>query len=118
MATNAQIKFLDLPNGKKLAYEKVDGSSNLPTVMFVPGFMSGKDGDKPKHLREYCMKKNYTFIRFLCKMLRKMYKLSCFSDMIPPVLEILLATGHLWSFRIGSRMLEVYWSTWGPPRTL
>lgn len=64
MATYAQIKFLDLPNGKKLAYEKVDGSSNLPTVMFVPGFMSGKDGDKPKHLREYCMKKNYTFIRY------------------------------------------------------
>ena len=64
MTTNAPIiKFLDLPNGKKIAYEKVEGSPNLPTVMFVPGFMSGKDGDKPKHLREYCIKQNYSFVR-------------------------------------------------------
>jgi len=65
MTTNAPIiKFLDLPNGKKIAYEKVEGSPNLPTVMFVPGFMSGKDGDKPKHLREYCIKQNYSFVRY------------------------------------------------------
>jgi len=62
MATNAHIKFLDLPNGNKIAYEKLEGSVELPTVMFVPGFMSGKDGDKPKHLREY--NKNYTYIRY------------------------------------------------------
>jgi len=64
MATNAHIKFLDLPNGNKIAYEKLEGSVELPTVMFVPGFMSGKDGDKPKHLREYCINKNYTYIRY------------------------------------------------------
>jgi len=65
MATSAPvIRFLDMPNGKKIAYEKVEGSAEMPTVMFVPGFMSGKDGDKPKHLRDYCIKKNYTFVRY------------------------------------------------------
>jgi len=65
MATSAPvIRFLDMPNGKKIAYEKVEGSADMPTVMFVPGFMSGKDGDKPRHLRDYCIKKNYTFVRY------------------------------------------------------
>jgi len=65
MATSAPIiKFLDMPNGRKIAYEKVDGCADMPTVMFIPGFMSGKDGDKPRHLREYCIKKNYTFVRY------------------------------------------------------
>jgi len=65
MATSAPIiKFLDMPNGRKIAYEKVEGCAGMPTVMFIPGFMSGKDGDKPRHLREYCIKKNYTFVRY------------------------------------------------------
>jgi len=64
MATDAQFKFLDLPNGKKLAYEKLEGSSKQPTVIYIPGFMSGKDGNKPAHFREYCKSKNYSYVRY------------------------------------------------------
>ena len=63
MATDAQFKLLDLPNGKKLAYEKLEGSSKQTTVIYIPGFMSGKDGNKPTHFREYCKSKNYSYVR-------------------------------------------------------
>ena len=65
IATNAPpTKFLDIPNGKKIAYEKVEGSAALPTVMFVPGFMNRMDEDMPRHLKDFCMKKNYTFVTY------------------------------------------------------
>lgn len=29
-----------------MAYEKIDGSPDLPTLLYIPGYGSGKDGDK------------------------------------------------------------------------
>jgi len=91
MATSAPIiKFLDMPNGRKIAYEKVEGCAGMPTVMFIPGFMSGKDGDKPRHLREYCIKKNYTFVRL------RIFSLMLLNvDMILHALVTHSVTGHL-----------------------
>jgi len=65
LSTNAPIiKFLDMPSGNKIAYEKVEGSANMPTIVFVPGFMTGKDEDMPMNIREYCMKHNLSFVRY------------------------------------------------------
>ena len=51
-------------SGNKVAYEKVEGSGDMPTVLFIPGFMAGKDDAMPMHLRKYCVKQNYTFVRY------------------------------------------------------
>ena len=68
MSTNSEapikINFLDMPSGHRVAYEKVQGSVDRPTVVYVPGFMKGKDEVMPMHLREYCVKQNYTFVRY------------------------------------------------------
>ena len=59
----ATMNYLDLASGKRLAYEKVEGSTGLPTVVYVPGYRSGMEEDKPVYLRNFCIRKNYTFIR-------------------------------------------------------
>ena len=58
------INFLNLDNDKKLAYEKIgDSGGQKPTVLYIPGFMSGKDGDKAKHLREFCSATDLPYVR-------------------------------------------------------
>ena len=61
---SANINYLRLDNNKKLAYEKIgDSAGQKPTIIYVPGFMSGKDGDKAKHLRAFFHEKNLPFVR-------------------------------------------------------
>jgi len=60
----ATVKYLDLAGGKRLAYEKVEGCGGLPTVVWVPGFGTGMDAEKPLYLRDFCIRRNYTFIRY------------------------------------------------------
>ena len=61
---SANISYLGLDNNKKLAYEKIgDSAGQKPTIIYVPGFMSGKDGDKAKHLRAFCHEKDLPFVR-------------------------------------------------------
>ena len=61
---SANINFLSLDNNKKLAYEKIGDSAGLtPTIIYIPGFMSGKDGDKAKHLKTFCSEKELPFVR-------------------------------------------------------
>ena len=63
-----QIKQLQLPNGLSIIYEKLEPKAKTvnpssPTVIYVPGFMSGKDGDKARHMRQYCYDNNIQYIR-------------------------------------------------------
>jgi len=64
-----QIKQLQLPNGLSIIYEKLEPKAKTvnqssPTVIYVPGFMSGKDGDKARHMRQYCYDNNIQYIRY------------------------------------------------------
>lgn len=48
-----------------IAYEKIEPrSNNTPCVIFIPGWMSGKDGDKAHFLRQHCLHKNYSYVRY------------------------------------------------------
>ena len=57
------IKFLNGPNGK-IAYQHVDGSSQLPPVIFLCGFKSDMQGSKAEYLSHYCMESDRSFVRF------------------------------------------------------
>ena len=62
---SVNIKFLSLGNDKKIAYEKIgDSGGQRPTIIYIPGFMSGKDGDKARHLRAFCSEKELPFVRY------------------------------------------------------
>ena len=63
------IQHLTLGGGTKLAYEKINSSasSESATVLYVPGFMSGKDGDKARHMRQFCVDNNLPYIRCQCR---------------------------------------------------
>ena len=59
-----------LGGGTKLAYEKINSSASSgesATVLYVPGFMSGKDGDKARHMRQFCVDNNLPYIRCQCR---------------------------------------------------
>ena len=59
-----KIEYLQLKDGKTLAYEKLLSSkSNSKTVIYVPGFQSGKDGAKVSYLRQFCLEHDFSFIR-------------------------------------------------------
>lgn len=58
------INYLSLGNDKKIAYEKIgESGGQKPTVIYIPGFMSGKDGDKARHLRKFCCERELPFVR-------------------------------------------------------
>lgn len=45
---------------KPIAYHK--HTSKSPCVIYVPGFLSGKDGDKASFLKQHCLEKKYTYV--------------------------------------------------------
>ncbi|XP_055331048.1 palmitoyl-protein thioesterase ABHD10, mitochondrial-like [Paramacrobiotus metropolitanus] len=55
--------FFMLHNGDKLAYKRTHGS-NLPGVIFLPGFLSNMTGEKAKILERYCKIYDHPYIRF------------------------------------------------------
>ena len=62
-------QFLSLANGNKLAYHRTQSSrEDCPTIIYVPGFMSGKDGNKAKYLDTFCQDKNFPFVRYTLKL--------------------------------------------------
>ena len=58
------IEYLKLKDNKSLAYEKIASSRNSSkTVLYIPGFQSGKDGNKASFLRQFCLENDFTFLR-------------------------------------------------------
>jgi len=62
--TMSTIQYLQTDSGEKLAYEKIPGSSDYPTLLYVPGYGSGKDGDKAKFLKEIAEEVGCAFVRY------------------------------------------------------
>ncbi|XP_023342951.1 mycophenolic acid acyl-glucuronide esterase, mitochondrial [Eurytemora carolleeae] len=60
----ANIQYLKAASGERLAYEKIDGSPNLPTLLYIPGYGSGKDGDKVVFLKSVAAEIGCGFIRY------------------------------------------------------
>ena len=62
--TMFKIEYLKLKDNKSLAYEKIASSrTSSKTVLYIPGFKSGKDGNKASFLRQFCLENDLTFIR-------------------------------------------------------
>lgn len=55
-------RFLELPNGKQIAYHKTEGSA--PTVLFFGGFKSDMTGIKAVSLEQWCQANKRAFVRF------------------------------------------------------
>ena len=59
-----KIEYLKLKDNKSLAYEKIASSrTSSKTVLYIPGFKSGKDGNKASFLRQFCLENDLTFLR-------------------------------------------------------
>ena len=59
-----KIEYLKMKNDKSLAYEKIVSSRNTSkTVLYIPGFKSGKDGNKALFLRQFCLENEFTYLR-------------------------------------------------------
>ena len=59
-----KIEYLKLKDNKSLAYEKIASSRHASkTVLYIPGFKSGKEGTKALFLRQFCLENDITFIR-------------------------------------------------------
>jgi len=60
-----QVPNLLTTASKPLAYEKLESSTKeSPCIIYIPGWMSGKDGDKAEFLRQHCLTKNYSYVRY------------------------------------------------------
>lgn len=57
------IDFIDGPNGQ-IAYEWVDGDTDLPPIVFIHGFKSDMMGSKAEFLKQYCQETGRDFLRF------------------------------------------------------
>lgn len=56
-------QFISGPNGR-IAYEWVDGSNDLPPIVFIHGFKSDMTGSKAEFLKQYCLETGRDFLRF------------------------------------------------------
>ena len=57
----SNFKYLKISNFKKLRYLSINQSSNL-SIVFLHGFMSDIEGDKPKNFLKYCKKRKLGFL--------------------------------------------------------
>jgi len=57
-----EVQYTTNKNGGRLAYQKAIGTT--PNVLYIPGFMSGKDGEKAEHLQSHCTNLGRTFVRY------------------------------------------------------
>jgi len=62
---SSNIQHLDTDSGVKIAYEKISrDAAGAPTLVYVPGYGSGKDGDKAKYLKSVSEELNCSFLRY------------------------------------------------------
>ena len=57
----SNFKYLKISKSKKLRYLSIDQNSNL-SIVFLHGFMSDIEGDKPKNFLNYCKKRKLGFL--------------------------------------------------------
>ena len=57
----SNFKYLKISESKKLRYLSINQNSNL-SIVFLHGFMSDLEGDKPKNFLKYCKKKRLGFL--------------------------------------------------------
>jgi len=57
----SNFKYLKFSKFKKLRYLSINQNSNL-YIVFLHGFMSDIEGDKPKNFLKYCKKRNLGFL--------------------------------------------------------
>ena len=57
----SNFKYLKISKFKKLRYLSINKNSNL-SIVFLHGFMSDIDGDKPKNFLKYCKKRKLGFL--------------------------------------------------------
>ena len=57
----SNFKYLKISKSKKLRYLSINQNSNL-SIVFLHGFMSDIEGDKPKNFLKYCKKKGLGFL--------------------------------------------------------
>ena len=57
----SNFKYLKISKTKKLRYLSINQNSNL-FIVFLHGFMSDIEGDKPKNFLKYCKKKRLGFL--------------------------------------------------------
>ena len=75
-----KYKFLKISSSKKIRY-LTNKYKEIPYVVFLHGFMSDVEGDKPKKILRYCKKKKDRFscsrIFWTWKIFRQIYKWKC-----------------------------------------
>ena len=59
--TNLQPRFLDTPQGRRIAYHRTDGTG--PGIVFLGGFMSDMQGTKAVHLENWAVARGRAFLR-------------------------------------------------------
>jgi len=57
----SNFKYLKISKSKKLRFLSINQNSNL-SIVFLHGFMSDIEGDKPKNFLKYCKKKGLGFL--------------------------------------------------------
>ena len=55
-------KYLDTPNGRRLAYHRTEGQG--PCIVFMGGLKSDMEGTKALHLETWCRAEGRAFLRF------------------------------------------------------
>lgn len=59
--TNQQPRFLDSPQGRRIAYHRTDGAA--PGIVFLGGLMSDMQGTKAVHLENWAVAQGRAFLR-------------------------------------------------------
>jgi hypothetical protein len=66
MSETGHVHLTDVQGGVGVAFEKLRGKS-ASSVLYVPGYGSGMEGNKALHLRKYLQESDCSFIREMCR---------------------------------------------------
>jgi len=106
MASSADM--LTTSSGKQIAYDKVvSKEGRKPCVIYIPGFLSNKDGEKATFLKKYCMERDYSYIRYDPECLGESpgdFSTVDFSDWVSNAEDVLTMAGDAKNLLVGSSM--------------
>lgn len=57
-----ELKIVYDENGNGIAYRKTEGHRS-PGIIYLPGFLSNMQGEKPLAVEKYCKEKGHPYIR-------------------------------------------------------